>query len=204
MGGVVCRRRLLGNLNRTKSRLRETVPSLHGKRASRHLDRPKPRRAQGTVGDFSLMWIASEWRRTATIGAIDRALELDPMSLWAHFPSALTLTCARRNDEAIRRARRALDWEPEFGFMRSVLGSTHAEKHEFPQAIHELERAARSQRVPTTLAFLAHGYAVSAGRSTPRRLSESWSRWPIINMYVRSKSRKPSPAWDARMRRFIG
>jgi tetratricopeptide (TPR) repeat protein len=93
--------------------------------------------------------------------AIDRALELDPMSLWAHFQSALMLTCARRNDEAIRRARRALDWEPEFGFMRSVLGITHAEKHEFPQAIHELERAARSQRVPTTLAFLAHGYAVS-------------------------------------------
>jgi hypothetical protein len=33
-GGVVCRRRLLGNLNRrvTKSRLRDTVPSLDGKR----------------------------------------------------------------------------------------------------------------------------------------------------------------------------
>ena len=31
--GVVCRRRLLGNLNRTKSRLRNTVPSLGGKRA---------------------------------------------------------------------------------------------------------------------------------------------------------------------------
>ena len=33
-GGVVCRRRLLGNLNRrvTKSRLRNTVPSLDGKR----------------------------------------------------------------------------------------------------------------------------------------------------------------------------
>ena len=36
-GRVVCRRRLLGNLNRrvTKSRLRNTVPSLDGKRPSR-------------------------------------------------------------------------------------------------------------------------------------------------------------------------
>ena len=39
-GGVVCRRRLLGNLNRrvTKSRLRNTVPSLDGKRASRRVE----------------------------------------------------------------------------------------------------------------------------------------------------------------------
>ena len=39
-GGVVCRRRLLGNLNRrvTKSRLRNTVPSLDAKHANRKLD----------------------------------------------------------------------------------------------------------------------------------------------------------------------
>lgn len=98
-----------------------------------------------------------------SLQAIGRAIELDPMSLWAHFQSAMTLTCLRRHEEAESQARRVLNWEPRFGLMRSVLGLNLAERGLFPEAIHELEKAVESLRVPTTLAFLAQGYA-QAGR----------------------------------------
>jgi len=48
--------------------------------------------------------------------------------------------------------------------MRSILGLSLADRRMFPEAIQELTRAVESQRVPTTLAFLAQGYA-QAGRT---------------------------------------
>ena len=54
--------------------------------------------------------------------------------------------------------------------MRSLLGIVHAEKGEFRQAIQELEGATQSQRVPTTLLFLAHGYAVSGRKAEAEKI----------------------------------
>jgi Flp pilus assembly protein TadD len=54
--------------------------------------------------------------------------------------------------------------------MRSVLGLVHAEKGDFARAIPELERAVESQRVPTTLAFLAQGYARAGRRADADRI----------------------------------
>jgi tetratricopeptide (TPR) repeat protein len=93
--------------------------------------------------------------------AIQRAIELDPMSLWAHFQSAMVFTCVRKHDEAERQARRVLGWEPRFGMMRSVLGLNLAERRVFPEAIQELEKAVELQRIPTTMAWLAQGYALA-------------------------------------------
>jgi TolB-like protein/DNA-binding winged helix-turn-helix (wHTH) protein/Tfp pilus assembly protein PilF len=109
-------------------------------------------------------------RQDESLQAIDRALQMDPMFLWGHFQYVLTLTCARRHDAAAREARRALEWEPEFGWMRSILGMLHVEKGEFPQAIQELERSVQSQRAPTTLALLAQGYARSNRKAGAERI----------------------------------
>src|SRR4051812_19085485 len=77
---------------------------------------------------------------------------------------SFTLMCARKRDQAERQARRVLEWEPRFGLMRSLLGLSLADGRMFPEAIQELTRAVESQRVATTLAFLAQGYA-QAGRT---------------------------------------
>jgi Flp pilus assembly protein TadD len=49
--------------------------------------------------------------------------------------------------------------------MRSVLGLNLAERRVFPEAIQELEKAVELQRIPTTMAWLAQGYAL-AGQIT--------------------------------------
>jgi TolB-like protein/DNA-binding winged helix-turn-helix (wHTH) protein/Flp pilus assembly protein TadD len=112
----------------------------------------------------------AEGRFDDAFKSLDRALLLDPMSLWARFQSVITLTCVRRHDEAIQQAQRGLEWEPEFGIMRSVLGLAHAEKGDFPAAIGQLERAVESQKVVTTLAFLAQGYARAGRRMDADRI----------------------------------
>lgn len=53
---------------------------------------------------------------------------------------------------------------PEFGFLRTWIGMAHLEKHRIPEAIRELEAAAKSLPIPTTLGFLAIGHA-RAGRT---------------------------------------
>ena len=62
-GGVVCRRRLLGNLNRrvTKSRLRNTVPSLDGKRPNRGFGCAGTEATRGTtdIAAYRSAWVES-------------------------------------------------------------------------------------------------------------------------------------------------
>jgi TolB-like protein/DNA-binding winged helix-turn-helix (wHTH) protein/Tfp pilus assembly protein PilF len=108
--------------------------------------------------------MAATGRNREATQAIQRAIELDPMSLWAHFQSVLGNTSAGKHEEAERQARRVLGWEPRFGIMRSALGLNLAERGKFSEAIQELEKAVESQKVPTTMAWLAQGYA-TAGRT---------------------------------------
>ena len=101
--------------------------------------------------------------------AIRHAIELDPMSLWAHFQSAMMSTSLRNYEESERQARRVLSWEPRFGIMRSVLGLNLAERGVFPEAIQELEKAVEMQGIPTTMAWLAQGYARAGRRADAER-----------------------------------
>lgn len=91
-----------------------------------------------------------------------RALQLDPMSLWASFQETLVLAFAKKYEQAERSASRALAWDPNFGLLRSAMGISQVMRGDL-RGLPELERAAKTQRVPTTIAFLAHGYA-AAGR----------------------------------------
>jgi len=99
----------------------------------------------------------------AAAQAVERAIELDPVSLWAHMQKSILLTCRRKYRDSERHARQVLAWEPRFGVLRALLGTNLAERGMFPEAILELEKAVEYQRVPTTMAWLAQGYA-RAGR----------------------------------------
>jgi TolB-like protein/DNA-binding winged helix-turn-helix (wHTH) protein/Tfp pilus assembly protein PilF len=133
--------------------------------AEEHLQKALEINANSSVAYRGMAFLKGATGQTGeSLVAINRAIELDPMSLWARFQSAMTLTCVRKHDEAERQAWRVLGWEPRFGIMRSVLGLNLAERGVFPQAIQELEKAVELQRIPTTMAFLAQGYA-RAGRT---------------------------------------
>lgn len=103
-------------------------------------------------------------QQQASIDAGNRAVDLAPMSFWANITSTLVLLFNRREDEAIRRAGAALEWEPEFAPIRAFLGMTYLDRGQQGDAIRELERAVKSLPVPLTQSFLVMGYA-RAGRT---------------------------------------
>jgi len=104
-------------------------------------------------------------QRSAGLEAIKRSVQLSPRSLWANFFSAMLHNFSGQHGEAIVHAKSALEWEPDFGFIRSSLGVGYVESNRIPEGIRELEAAVKSLRVPTTLGFLAIGYA-RAGRTS--------------------------------------
>jgi tetratricopeptide (TPR) repeat protein len=98
-----------------------------------------------------------------------RALQLDPMSVWASFQETLSLAFVRKYEQAEQSASRALAWEPNFGLLRSAKGISQVMRGDLG-GVAELEKAVTTQRVPTTLAFLAHGYEAAGRKADGNRL----------------------------------
>lgn len=108
-------------------------------------------------------------RTGEAIKNIDYALRLDPRSLWLHFMTVAFRANARRYPEAIRQARGSLEWEPQFGVLRSFVGVIHAMHGEFENAIREAETGTQTQRIPTSISFLAMSYAMAGQRAEAER-----------------------------------
>ena len=63
-----------------------------------------------------------------------------------NFSLGWRLYMARRYDQAIDQLRNTLDMDPNFALPRMVLGQAY-EKKVYPQAIAELQKAARFQMI---------------------------------------------------------
>jgi TolB-like protein/Flp pilus assembly protein TadD len=105
-------------------------------------------------------------RRQDAKAEIDRALELDPLSLIVNADAGETYYWAREPDQAIARVQKALELDSNFAEGYAVLGKAYEQKGRFREAIAQFETAARlSGGNPKMLALRAHGLAV-AGRVT--------------------------------------
>jgi TolB-like protein/DNA-binding winged helix-turn-helix (wHTH) protein len=96
------------------------------------------------------------------VAEVEKAENLDPLSLIIGADLAEELLVARRYDEAIKQSRKALYLDPFFANGHYVLGQALAQKHIYNEAIKELQIAV--QLSPESTAFtanLAYAYAVS-------------------------------------------
>jgi TolB-like protein/DNA-binding winged helix-turn-helix (wHTH) protein/Tfp pilus assembly protein PilF len=96
------------------------------------------------------------------VAEVEKAENLDPLSLIIAADLAEELLVARRYDEAIKQSRKALYLDPFFANVHYVLGQASAQKHIYNEAIKELRIAV--QLSPESTAFtanLAYAYAVS-------------------------------------------
>jgi serine/threonine-protein kinase len=75
----------------------------------------------------------------ASVAAARQALELDPLSLFAHYFLGHVLYFGRRYDEAITVLRNALNLDPQFPRPRYTLGMSLYMKGEFEAALREIE-----------------------------------------------------------------
>src|SRR6266404_1923748 len=115
------------------------------------------------------LYLMSMGRASESIAEMNRAHDLDPLSISMNFSLGWRLYMAREYDQAIEQLRNTVDMDPGFVLPHLVLGQAYEQKKAYDQAITELRRAADiSQNSPPVLAALARTYAVS-GRTTEAR-----------------------------------
>lgn len=102
---------------------------------------------------------------------INKARELDPLSISINFSLGWRLYMARHYDRAIEQLRNTLDMDPSYELPHLVLGQAYEQKGDFAHAIPELKKAAElSHNTPLMVSGLAHGYAVAGNRAETEKL----------------------------------
>ncbi|HEV8199576.1 MAG TPA: hypothetical protein VGS03_06115 [Candidatus Polarisedimenticolia bacterium] len=106
------------------------------------------------------VFLASEGRFDEAVAEITRARELDPLSLIIGDVVGWIYSLARRNDDAVREFRKAIDLDARFYPTHFDLGLTYVEMGRYEDAIAELEHARTlAGDTPRTLSGLAYACA---------------------------------------------
>ena len=136
------------------------------------------------------LYLMSMGRTSESIEEMNRAHDLDPLSISTNFSLGWRLYMAREYDQAIEQLRNTIDMDPDFVLPHLVLGQAYEQKKAYDQAITELRRAADiSQNSPPAIAALARTYAVSGRTADARNL--------LDQLMMQSKKQYVSPFYVA-------
>ncbi len=110
-------------------------------------------------------------RTQESIGEIERARQLDPLSLILNTDTAELLVYAGRLKEGEQQARRALEMDPNFVLAHRALGIALREQKRYPESLAEFRKAlALSGDNPWMKSDVAQAEAVSGDAAGARRL----------------------------------
>ncbi len=113
---------------------------------------------------FFADYLKAMGRFNEALAEIEKAQELDPLSLAINTGVGHVLYLSKQYDKAIDQYRRAVELDPNFMQTHIWFGRPFLEKGMYPEAISELETGVRLSGESTlALAMLGHGLA-SAGR----------------------------------------
>jgi TolB-like protein/DNA-binding winged helix-turn-helix (wHTH) protein len=102
---------------------------------------------------------------------INKARELDPLSISINFSLGWRLYLARQYDRAIEQLRNTADMDPSYELPHLILGQAYEQKGDFTQAIPELQKAGElSHDSPLMISGLARAYALCGNRAEAEKL----------------------------------
>jgi eukaryotic-like serine/threonine-protein kinase len=117
------------------------------------------------------------------IAELERAQEIDPLSLIINADLGLPYYFARRYDQAIEQYRKTLEMDPNFNQARIYLGWAYEQKNQLDEAIAVFEIVCLQSDSP--LASLGHAYAISGRREEALKV--------LDNLREQSRRRYISP-----------
>jgi len=121
---------------------------------------------------------------------MNRARDLDPLSISTNFSLGWRLYMARQYDQAIEQLRNTLEMDPDFALPRTVLGQAYEHKGGYAQAISELQKAVSiSHGSPAMLGALGHALATAGNKPEAEKI--------LVQMNESSKTRYVSPFYVA-------
>ncbi len=158
-----------------------------------------------TAHQWYARYLTAMGRFEEAIRQVQRARELEPLSLIINSAVGYAYYFARQYDRAIEESRKALEMEPNFSRTHWNLGLAYEQKGMFEPAIAEFQQAiALSGESPVIQAALAHAYAVAGKRGEAQKaldgLKELSSRryvpsYPIAGIYAGLGDRDQAFRW---------
>ena len=110
--------------------------------------------------------LASLGRNGEALAQVEKAENLDPLSLIISSDLAEELLIAHRYDEAATQTQKTINMDHFFAPAHYVMGATFVQKHKYAEAIAELQKATELSEGSTAFnANLAYAYAVSGRRN---------------------------------------
>jgi TolB-like protein/Tfp pilus assembly protein PilF len=115
-------------------------------------------------------YLITQERHDEGVEQIRRAADLDPLSIRTHSFGVFLLTLARRYDDAIALATKALELAPNLALSRALRGAAYAEQGRFKEALIDVQKAMEQDRNPTVVGFGAHVHAVAGQKSEAKKM----------------------------------
>ncbi|MBZ5643620.1 MAG: winged helix-turn-helix domain-containing protein [Acidobacteriia bacterium] len=103
-------------------------------------------------------------RPETAVAELERAQELQPLSLFLSVILGWTYYGARQYDKAVRQHRRVVEIEPHFGMAHWCLGLDYSQKRRYRTAIEEFQQARLSGGPHNALAAIGYAYAMMGER----------------------------------------
>jgi serine/threonine-protein kinase len=126
-----------------------------------------------TAHQWYALFLAAMNRMDEAIAGINRAKELDPLSLPINTNAGWIFYLARRFDEAIEMYEKTLELEPDFTLAHRRLGQAYEQKLMYTEARREFEKCATLSADDTeTMAALGHLYAIAGEQERARQVMD--------------------------------
>jgi tetratricopeptide (TPR) repeat protein len=136
------------------------------------------------------LYLMAMGRTEDSVEQIDKARELDPLSISINFSLGWRFYMARQYDRAIQQLRNTLEMDPSYELPHLVLGLSYAEKRDFGHAIPELRKAVElSHGTPLMVSALANVYGRSGNKADAEKL--------LADLSAESKRQYVSPYYFA-------
>ncbi len=123
-----------------------------------------------TAHQWYAVYLATLGRHEEAIPEIQRALQIDPLSLAINADAGRILNYARQYDKAVEQLRKTLELEPNFFQAHRLLGLAYQQKGMFAEAIAELQMAVHSEGSPPVVADLGNALAVAGKRDEAQKV----------------------------------
>lgn len=118
-----------------------------------------------TSHEWYAIFLGAMRRSDEAIKEIDRALELDPLSLPVNYNASTIYLQAGRNAEALELAKRSLEVDRNSVPAHLTLAAAYERTGQYPQAIAEFQRASQEDdEVSNDSPMVAHCYALQGNR----------------------------------------
>jgi tetratricopeptide (TPR) repeat protein len=136
------------------------------------------------ANQFYAWYLIAMGRTEEAQNSIDRALELDPLAIFAYLTNSDVLYMSRRYDQAIERLQETLDLGGNNPLALSRLGWSYVQKGMFTEAIDKMRQAVILSPYNLELSWmLGHAYAVAGKNAEARQILDDLHRL-AENQYV--------------------